>query len=384
MKKSVKYIIKILLVGIFVAVMLVGFKRYFQFESKDAKERKNEIQSVLKVAGLKKDEEDGYYIRELKEKLGITEDEDAVILHTRKVNDIEIYDSLLNLYINNYRYYFPDLIEQYPELVSMNEDVIFDQIKNNKGVFGKDKNTPLFQLYMSIKYKGDTYLFMYLDECLEAYDSYLSETGERFHDKTKAQLTLEDYDALVRYIGEHLDREKYPIIFRFFYGGREIIEKERYTALAECFDLPEEAYSELSVILSDIDKKDYSQYERYGKHLVNNKVWREVRKLIVKYGNVAVINKEMSLDEFIMVFDNINEGELNLAENNFSEGKDCSDWLEVIKDQLGDEKTILSFSVSGKNETYVFILSKEQFDNVIEISEKLTGEGFAWDSYHGI
>ena len=69
------------------------------------------------------------------------------------------------------------MIEQYPELVSMNEDVIFDQIKKNKGVFGKDKNTPLFQLYMSIMYKGDTYLFMYLDECLEKLYQESSKRG---------------------------------------------------------------------------------------------------------------------------------------------------------------------------------------------------------------
>lgn len=99
------------------------------------------------------------------------------------IKGIEIYDTVLKLYLKNYKYFFPEMVELHPEIQTMTAEDVYNQIRKNKTAEKKqgvpwDKETaklsPLDYLKYFSLFKG----CQMTNDCLKAYDMYLEETGE--------------------------------------------------------------------------------------------------------------------------------------------------------------------------------------------------------------
>lgn len=103
------------------------------------------------------------------------------------IKGIEIYDTVLKLYLKNYKYFFPEMVELHPEIQTMTAEDVYNQIRKNKTAEKKQgvpwdketaKLTPLDYLKYFSLFKGCQMTNDYLYDCLKAYDMYLEETGE--------------------------------------------------------------------------------------------------------------------------------------------------------------------------------------------------------------
>lgn len=359
--------------------------KYFARQPKSTNsstQNRSGIEVLYLLGACKIDEKESSLVKSLKEEKGLdVSAKEIPLLHTVKVQDgVEVYDAMLELCLLNYKNFFPDLAECYPELLTMKETDILELVNNGKELkLDKKEETknPLNYLYMCCSFDGDIYFKKYVKECLDVYDAYSLENGSSFHDKSKEQLTVEDYVALAEYAGKHMDAEKYPILYKYFYGGRQLEEKENYREMIKYFDLSAEADQKLETILEDIDTQDYSHYQRNGKYLINTKVWEDVKELVAQYGDAVSIREDMKLEEFldgVKTIDSANS--LNLSSDLFDESQNPKEWIQTLSKQCEETHFVMAFSVENKNEDYMMILSNDAYQAMQEVAMRISGDGF--------